>query len=43
MTKMLADGRVNATERPVEEAEGKGANAIIAFPLRYLGAGEHLD
>ncbi len=31
MTKMLADGRAHATDRLVEEAEGKGANAIIAF------------
>ena len=31
MTKMLADGRENATERLVQEAEGKGANAVIAF------------
>jgi uncharacterized protein YbjQ (UPF0145 family) len=31
MTKMLADGRNHATERLVEEAESKGANAIIAF------------
>jgi uncharacterized protein YbjQ (UPF0145 family) len=31
MTKMLAEGRAHATERLVEEAEGKGANAIIAF------------
>ena len=31
MTKMLAQGREHATERLVEEAEGKGANAIIAF------------
>jgi uncharacterized protein YbjQ (UPF0145 family) len=31
MTKMLADGRQHATDRLVEEAEGKGANAIIAF------------
>jgi uncharacterized protein YbjQ (UPF0145 family) len=31
MTKMLADGRQHATERLVEEAEAKGANAIIAF------------
>ena len=31
MTKMLADGRKHATERLVEEAEGKGANAVIAF------------
>ena len=31
MTKMLADGRKDATERLVQEAEAKGANAIIAF------------
>jgi uncharacterized protein YbjQ (UPF0145 family) len=31
MTKMLADGRKSATERVVEEAEAKGANAIVAF------------
>jgi uncharacterized protein YbjQ (UPF0145 family) len=31
MTKMLAEGRQDATERLVEEAEGKGANAIVAF------------
>jgi uncharacterized protein YbjQ (UPF0145 family) len=31
MTKMLAEGRVHAQERLVEEAEGKGANAIVAF------------
>ena len=31
MTKMLADGRQHATERLVEEAEAKGANAILAF------------
>jgi uncharacterized protein YbjQ (UPF0145 family) len=31
MTKMLAEGRAHATERVVEEAEGKGADAIIAF------------
>jgi len=31
MTKMLAEGRQHATERLVEEAESKGANAIIAF------------
>jgi len=30
MTKMLAEGRAHATERLVEEAEGKGANAILA-------------
>jgi uncharacterized protein YbjQ (UPF0145 family) len=31
MTKMLAEGRAHATERLVEEAEAKGADAIIAF------------
>ena len=31
MTKMLAEGREHATERLVEEAEAKGANAIVAF------------
>jgi uncharacterized protein YbjQ (UPF0145 family) len=31
MTKMLAAGRQDATERLVEEAEAKGANAIVAF------------
>ncbi len=31
MTKMLAQGREHATERLVEEAEAKGANAIVAF------------
>lgn len=31
MTKMLAGGREHATERLIEEAEGKGADAIIAF------------
>jgi uncharacterized protein YbjQ (UPF0145 family) len=31
MTKMLADGREHATERLVQEAEGKGADAIVAF------------
>ena len=31
MTKMLAEGRDHATERLVEEAEAKGANAIVAF------------
>jgi uncharacterized protein YbjQ (UPF0145 family) len=31
MTKMLADGRQHATDRLVEEAEAKGANAIVAF------------
>lgn len=31
MTKMLAAGRQDATSRLVQEAEAKGANAIIAF------------
>jgi uncharacterized protein YbjQ (UPF0145 family) len=31
MTKMLADGRVHAQERLEQEAESKGADAIIAF------------
>ena len=31
MTKMLAEGRRTPSERLVEEAEAKGANAVIAF------------
>ena len=31
MTKMLGDGRRDAQQRLVEEAEGKGANAVMAF------------
>jgi uncharacterized protein YbjQ (UPF0145 family) len=31
MTKMLAAGRQDATDRLVEEAQAKDANAIIAF------------
>jgi uncharacterized protein YbjQ (UPF0145 family) len=31
MTKMLAEGREHAQERLVEEAESKGANAVLAF------------
>ena len=31
MTRMLADGRQHATDRLIEEAESKGADAIIAF------------
>lgn len=31
MTKMLAQGREHAQERLIEEAQTKGANAIIAF------------
>jgi uncharacterized protein YbjQ (UPF0145 family) len=31
MTKMLAEGRMHAQERLVEEAGARGANAVIAF------------
>jgi uncharacterized protein YbjQ (UPF0145 family) len=31
MTKMLAEGREHATERLIEAAEAKGADAILAF------------
>jgi uncharacterized protein YbjQ (UPF0145 family) len=31
MTKMLSDGRVHAQQRLVDEAEVKGATAIVAF------------
>jgi uncharacterized protein YbjQ (UPF0145 family) len=31
MTKLLAEGRDHATERLIENAEAKGANAIVAF------------
>jgi uncharacterized protein YbjQ (UPF0145 family) len=31
MTKMLAEGRLHAQERLVEEAEAKGADAVLAF------------
>jgi uncharacterized protein YbjQ (UPF0145 family) len=31
MTKMLASGRQDAIDRLVQEADAKGANAIIAF------------
>jgi uncharacterized protein YbjQ (UPF0145 family) len=31
MTKMLASGRQDATDRLIDEAEAKGANAVIAF------------
>jgi uncharacterized protein YbjQ (UPF0145 family) len=39
MTKMLADSRRDVVGRMVEEAEGKGANAIIAmrFDTSELG------
>ena len=31
MTKMLAEGREHATERLIEEANQRGADAIVAF------------
>jgi uncharacterized protein YbjQ (UPF0145 family) len=31
MTKMLAEGREHATQRLIEEAQAKGADAIVAF------------
>ena len=31
MTKMLAEGRMHAQQRLIEEAQSKGANAVIAF------------
>jgi uncharacterized protein YbjQ (UPF0145 family) len=31
MTKMLAEGRLHAQERLVEEAQSRGADAVIAF------------
>ena len=31
MTKMLSEGRQHAQQRLVEEAEGKGANGVLAF------------
>ena len=31
MTKMLVEGRMHAQERLVEEAEAKGADAVLAF------------
>ena len=40
MTKMLEEGREHATERLVEEAESKGANAILAFRFDTSELGE---
>jgi uncharacterized protein YbjQ (UPF0145 family) len=39
MTKMLSDGREEAIQRLVEEAEAKGANAVVAmrFDTSELG------
>ena len=31
MTKMLAEGRLHAQERLVDEANSRGANAVLAF------------
>ena len=31
MTKMLVEGREHASQRLIEEATGKGANAVLAF------------
>jgi uncharacterized protein YbjQ (UPF0145 family) len=31
MTKMLGEGRQHATQRLIEEAEAKGATAVVAF------------
>src|ERR1700749_2337154 len=31
MTKMLAEGRDHATDRPIQNAQAKDANAIVAF------------
>jgi uncharacterized protein YbjQ (UPF0145 family) len=31
MTKMLADGRNDARQRLIDAAQGKGANAVLAF------------
>jgi uncharacterized protein YbjQ (UPF0145 family) len=31
MTKMLGEGRIHAQQRLEEEAEGRGANAVLAF------------
>jgi uncharacterized protein YbjQ (UPF0145 family) len=40
MTKMLAAGREDATQRLIEEAESKGANAVLAlrFDTSELGS-----
>jgi uncharacterized protein YbjQ (UPF0145 family) len=45
MTKMLAEGRQQAIERLVEEAEAKGADAIIAFRFdtsEFMAAGTEI-
>jgi uncharacterized protein YbjQ (UPF0145 family) len=40
MTKALADSRVEVTQRMVEEAEAKGANAIVAMRFDTSEMGE---
>jgi uncharacterized protein YbjQ (UPF0145 family) len=40
MTKMLIEGREHATERLIEEAEEKGATAIVAFRFDSSELGE---
>jgi uncharacterized protein YbjQ (UPF0145 family) len=39
MTQMLVQGREQATQRLIEEAEAKGANAILAFRFDTSGLG----
>ena len=43
MTKMLAEGRLHAQQRLIEEARGKGANAVIAFRFDTSELGSTLD
>ena len=40
LTKMLIEGREHATERLIEEAVGKGADAIVAFRFDSSELGE---
>lgn len=40
MTKMLGEGRDHATERLVENAQAKGANAVMAFRFDTSELGE---
>jgi uncharacterized protein YbjQ (UPF0145 family) len=40
MTKMLIEGREHATERLIEEAQEKGADAIVAFRFDSSELGE---
>src|SRR5438094_8074846 len=41
MTKALVDSRNQVTERMVEEAEAKGANAIVAMRFDTSEIGQH--